>query len=96
MFQYSTRVGIFGEGPKVNQSEAKKECFPASDWLKLSTLPVLYNSKQTKKIQVKEDKKGLSGDPSETKKKGNRLSVLYNSMRGSKRRELKEPHKTGG
>ncbi|KAL5255786.1 hypothetical protein ACHWQZ_G011122 [Mnemiopsis leidyi] len=45
--------------------------------------------------KVKEDKKGLSGtDSSDNKKKGNRLSVLYNSMRGPKRREPKDPNST--
>ena len=32
--------GIFGEGvTNFNQSEARKHCFLASDWLKFETLP---------------------------------------------------------
>ena len=43
-YSISNTVKYLGKGPKINQSEARKLCFLASDWFKFETLPQRYHT----------------------------------------------------
>ena len=65
----------------------------SSTWWNILTVKYLV---LTKYFQLKEEKKkSLSGTDQTEQKRKNRISVLYNSMRGSKRREVKESNANG-
>ncbi|XP_063694869.1 DENN domain-containing protein 2D-like isoform X2 [Bolinopsis microptera] len=70
--------------PSPHNKENKRKRFSSADFLTKNAVNKLKEEK----------KKNLSGTDQTEQKRKNRISVLYNSMRGSKRREVKESNET--